>query len=199
MSTRKYNPGHRFDRLTLIQRETFLAICRCDCGNELRTTISNLRSGHTRSCGCLRREVTIARSKKHGFARRGKKCPTYQTWCGLWKRCTNPKCKDWPNYGGRGITVCVRWKSFTNFLTDMGEKPKSLMLERKKNNRGYYKANCMWATRLEQNNNTRANHFVRHNGQRLTLAQWSRKTGVSAHEIGRRLRRGVKFANAISI
>jgi hypothetical protein len=93
--------------------------------------------------------------ERHGYAKRGKKCATYQCWCDMKKRCQNPAATGYENYGGRGIKVCERWQSFENFLVDMGECPPGMMLERQHNDKGYYKDNCTWATRKEQNRNKR--------------------------------------------
>jgi len=76
------------------------------------------------------------------------------------QRCTNPKCRRYKDYGGRGITVCTRWLKFENFYADMGECPPGMTLERKDNNKGYYKANCRWATNKEQGNNKRNNRLL---------------------------------------
>ena len=83
--------------------------------------------------------------------------PEYKAWSNMIRRCTNPRCKDWSKYGGRGITVCERWRnSFLNFLEDVGEKPSIfLLLERFDNNRGYEPGNVGWATSKEQQNNRR--------------------------------------------
>jgi hypothetical protein len=78
------------------------------------------------------------------------------------QRCTNPNFKQWAHYGGRGITVCDRWRSFENFLADMGRRPQGLTLERENNDRGYEPGNCKWATRLEQRANRRPNPTPRH-------------------------------------
>lgn len=95
----------------------------------------------------------------HGHSRSrmtGRKASaTYDIWAAMIQRCTNPKNKDWAGYGGRGITVCERWLTFENFLTDMGERPDGLSIERRNNDRGYGPDNCYWADALTQARNKR--------------------------------------------
>jgi len=88
---------------------------------------------------------------KHGMYRSHE----YRTWEGIIQRCTNPKSKQYKDYGGRGIHVCDRWRTFINFFEDMGKKPKGMMIERTNNELGYYKENCCWATHREQSINKR--------------------------------------------
>src|SRR6266576_2014728 len=191
MGALKYGIGYRFGRLVIESRDTFRALCRCDCGGTVNALVSNLRNDHVRSCGCLRKEVTIARSTIHGSARRKMKSRAYGVWCGLHKRCYSLSSADYPNYGGRGIGICDEWREdFSAFLRDMGETPVGLSIERLDNDKNYSKANCKWATRLEQNNNTRQNRFVVFNGKRQTLAQWGRETGMKPHSIRRALESG---------
>ena len=129
----------------------------------------SLLSGNTRSCKCLLKEKVKERVTTHGFS----STPTYHVWEHMIQRCTNPKDKRFKAYGGRGITVCKRWHTFINFLEDMGEKPEHLSIERVNNNKGYSPDNCKWATRKEQNSNTRRNRLITHNKETHTLSEWA--------------------------
>lgn len=120
---------------------------QCSCGNITFALDTEVRSGHTKSCGCLQKRINL----KHGHY----KSPTYQCWADMKTRCSNPKHKSYKDYGGRGIGVCSYWQEFENFYKDMGDKPPGLTLERINNDHGYYRENCRWATRAEQNRNKR--------------------------------------------
>lgn len=91
----------------------------------------------------------------HLHNRRGQRTPTYRSWVKLRERCNNPNHKDYPHYGGRGISVCARWDSFAAFLADMGERPRGMTIDRIDNSKGYEPANCRWATQVQQMANTR--------------------------------------------
>lgn len=93
-------------------------------------------------------------------------------------RCNNVNNKSFENYGGRGITVCEQWEDFRNFLTDMGESPSGMSIDRIDVNSGYYKENCRWATNKQQANNKRNNKTVIHNGKTMTFAMWAEEIGV---------------------
>lgn len=194
----KHIPGTRFGRLIIVARDGRKITCRCDCGRETVVSLANLTTRHTTSCGCLRTETTVARSTKHGAARRGAHSRAYVIWSSMLKRCTNPNSKDWPNYGGRGIRVDDAWHRFETFLADMGEPPAGHSIERKDANGPYCKANCTWATRRDQNRNTRRNRLLTHNGRTQTLAAWCDELRIQRSTVTRRLARGLSTAEALS-
>ncbi|WP_157903231.1 hypothetical protein [Cupriavidus malaysiensis] len=128
-------------------------LCRCACGVERVIASQTLRSGESRSCGCLRAEMMRAKQTKHGHYA----SPTYRSWRAMLARCSDPTHEQFKDYGGRGIKVAEAWKtSFQAFLADMGERPPDKTLDRIESNGNYEPGNCRWATRTEQNRNKRA-------------------------------------------
>lgn len=95
-------------------------------------------------------------------------------------RCTNPNQKSYQKYGAAGISICERWLSFDNFIEDMGPIPEDKnSIDRIENDKGYYKANCRWADRIEQANNRKSVHKVTMNGKTQSIAKWARELGVN--------------------
>jgi hypothetical protein len=152
--------GRKFGRLTVLERAAnrkniHRYACICECGTRTEVAAADLRNGHTKSCGCWASEMTTKRNTSHGQSR----SPTYHLWGMMKQRCTNPKRKEWKNYGGRGITYDPSWEDFEVFLSDMGEAPKGLSIDRIDVNGNYCKENCRWATDEQQANNTRRNRI----------------------------------------
>lgn len=160
-------------------------MCECSCGNTKMVQASALRSGETRSCGCLRSEI----KSKHGHSNR---TPEYCAWSDMIQRCTNSKVKSYKHYGGRGIKVCRRWlgeEGFQNFFSDMGLRPSPThSLDRHPNNNGNYKpTNCRWATKQQQLSNTRSNRWIKYKGVKKLFTEWSRDLGIPRGSLGRYL------------
>ena len=192
MSKRLDLVGQRFGRLTVQEfagrhKQLSYWYCLCDCGNTKRILSSSLRGGKTKSCGCLNKELIARRSTTHGQLLNRLITSIYRIWHHMMQRCYNPKDNDYKNYGGRGIRVCERWHKFENFFADMGNPPEGMTLDRKDNDGDYCLENCRWATREEQNNNTRKNVWYEHNGERKTIAQWARSMCIKVSTLGMRL------------
>jgi hypothetical protein len=152
--------GSRFGRWTIQRVElratggkrASWASCRCDCGTLRGVALGHLKNGASQSCGCLHRERASAANFIHGAAAGRREWPEFRIWKGIKKRCLNPNERAFPDYGGRGITVCDTWRaSFEAFFRDMGPKPSPKhSIDRIDNDRGYEPGNCRWATSTEQ-------------------------------------------------
>lgn len=155
--------GHRYGRWSVVSfsgrlnaKHNCIWLCRCDCGNTGEVPSNNLRGGDSKSCGCWQRERVKAQAI-HNETRRGLKTPEYRLFADIHQRCGNPNNPSWKHYGGRGIRVCERWNSFSNFLADVGRRPTpDHSLDRYPNNNGNYEpGNVRWATREQQIKNRR--------------------------------------------
>lgn len=190
--------GRRFGKLLVIGPAPRLGkslawFCRCDCGAETSVSRSCLTSGKTRTCGCSR-----SKPKSHGHSGRGRVSPEYRAWKSMMNRCTNTKAIDWRSYGGRGIAVCDRWRSFESFLADMGPRPHGCSIDRIDNNGNYEPGNCRWSTPMEQGQNRRTSRLVTHNGVTLTATEWSRRLGGDLQIVHNRLDAGWSVEDAVT-
>lgn len=178
------NVGRRFGRIlvtgyagitisTTGHRTHYYSVA-CDCGEVGFICFSNLAYKGSKSCGCLRAELMRASKRTHGHKTNGIASKTYSSWQMMRNRCYRNNFTDYPNYGGRGIVVCERWRnSFEAFVLDMGERPSGCTLDRKDTNGNYEPGNCRWATNKEQSNNRRSNISLLLNGVKVSLKQAS--------------------------
>jgi hypothetical protein len=177
--------------------------CRCECGNIRVVEGYSLKSGLSKSCGCLHNELLIERCTKHGCAKQNAKERIYQIWASMKKRCYNPKSQYYYLYGGRGITVCDEWlgehgaENFVEWALSSGYR-EDLTLDRKDNNGNYEPSNCRWATQKEQANNKRNNHYIIHNGEKHTIKEWSEIKGLTYSALFHRISRGWNIEEALN-
>jgi len=194
--------GKKFNRLTILSHAGWkkdkdgyviciMVLCKCDCGKEKVIPFNFVTRGISKSCSCLQKEFTSKRTRTHNKTFSSE----YRTWVGIKKRCLDKNNKFYSYYGGRGITMCDRWKnSFESFYEDMGDKqnPK-LTLDRIDNNKGYYKENCRWATRKEQSANTRQRFdalVYTFKGKTMTLPRWCEALNLNYKTLHVRLKSG---------
>jgi hypothetical protein len=196
--------NQRFGRLLVIGRtqtkygsgEPSQWICSCDCGNVINVPTDRLRIGKTRSCGCLRSELTSARGsdrRTHGMTGTAE----YRAWIAIKNRCGE---NGQINYVDRGIRVCQRWiDSFENFYNDMGPRPSDAHSIDRRNNDGHYEpSNCRWATSVEQQNNRRVNKILEIQNSKMTQAETARSISINVRTLASRLRRGMSVDEALS-
>ncbi len=124
--------------------------------------------------------------RTHGL----RKHSLYKTWVEMRYRCDNPKKPQYKYYGARGITYCERWKDFANFVADMGPRPDGHSLDRINNDGNYEPSNCRWASKIVQMNNMRGNRILVVDGEQMTMAEASRRWGISIGNIWNRLELG---------
>jgi len=162
--------------------------CECDCGNVVAVRNYHLKSGNSKTCGC-------SRLKADGFSGD----PIYSIWAGMIQRCENPNTLSFHNYGGRGISVCRRWKeSVAAFAQDMGPRPDGYTLDRVDNDGDYTPDNCRWASLQEQQRNKRTNRVIEFNGEKKLLVEWASEKGISVKALWFRLYDGWSVERALT-
>jgi len=179
--------GHRFDRLTVVEKDTLRSngghvkwVCKCACGSMISAVGKDLKRGHTKSCGCLKRDLFSKRKTTHGLSNH----PLYNVWNSMKARCYNIKNTYYARYGGRGITICDRWlESISNFIEDMEEGyQKGLELDRTDNDQGYSKENCRWVT-PQQNSMNRGS--FKNSSSKYKGVSWNTNIGKWVAQIGK--------------
>ena len=180
--------GQKFGKLTVInQADPYISpsgyrktrwCCECDCGNNVVVVASDLKRGHTQSCGCFQREMTGKALRRHGL----RHTKIYHKWLDMKDRCLNKNNKRFFDYYGRGITVCDEWKNsfeaFYKWAMSHGYAD-NLSIDRIDVNGNYEPSNCRWITMSEQSRNKRNNVLYEYKGEIKTFSEWSRITGIN--------------------
>lgn len=194
----KVKSGDRYGNLVIVKeiephitpcgtiRRRFL--CKCDCGNTTTRTLVNLNKGNFHSCGCVDRERIGNLNRKYTDEQRNSFL--YSTWHGMRQRCLDPNSSHYKYYGERGITICDEWMNdYTKFYDwcIANGATKELTIDRIDVNGNYEPSNCRWVDTIIQANNKNQNRFIEYNGNKLTIMQWSRKTGIKEATIRMRL------------
>lgn len=178
--------GKVFHRLTVIgyhgrhpKNRDSLWLCQCECGTQKIIPGAYLKTGDTKSCGCLKNKLKTIGLNGGSHV--------YKVWCGIKQRCNNKNDKDYKNYGGRGIKIPKEWCAFEAFYKDMGDPPSSLYtIDRIKNDKSYSKENCRWATSKQQARNRRNNRVIKWRGSEKTLIEWSETLGINSKTLNSR-------------
>lgn len=191
--------GQRFGKLVVLEiAETknwnVYWKCQCDCGNTKNVLAARLRSGKTKSCGCLRKEMLVDRSRKHDLRHKR----IYSIYCTMKARCYNPNNEEYKNYGGRGIKICPEWlgengvENFAKWAYSSGYDENAdfgqCTIDRENVNGDYEPSNCRWATQKVQANNTRTNVILEHDGEFHSIHEWCDIYGFDYRRFYRALR-----------
>jgi hypothetical protein len=185
--------GRQFGSLSVVELNNSTKrgatwVCECECGTRVKRRTSELLDGDCKSCGraCPKRKRT---QQEH---------PLFGAWLGMIARCHQKSDWHYKNYGARGIVVCERWRTFGNFASDMGDRPRGHQLERVNNDGPYSPDNCIWATPMQQNRNSRNNRFLVHDGQRMCMKDWANKRNIPYATLFARLKSGWSVERALT-
>lgn len=181
--------AEQYGRLTLIERTNkrtpdnhVIAKWECLCGNITYKTLSRVKSGATRSCGCL-----LGRKPSHGM----RYTPEYSTWQSMIRRCHVETDKDFCRYGAKGITVFALWRaSFSEFFDNVGARPQGMTLDRINPDKGYEPGNVRWATPLQQALNRRDVRYVKTPAGIMPISEYAKLIGISRGAVHLRMKRG---------
>lgn len=184
--------GKKFNKLQVIERvikennkQTYWK-CICECGNTTIVTSAHLKNGHTKSCGCLQKEVVKDMMTTHNLTH----TKLFKVWRGIIDRTLYPSNKKYKNYGGRGITICCEWlkdfKAFYDWATNNGYK-EGLTIDRIDVNGNYEPNNCRWVNWKTQQNNRRNNHYITYNNETHTMKEWSELLGINYTTLSMRI------------
>lgn len=196
-------PGDKFGRLTILKEGDRVngkrgVLVQCDCGKTKTVGYYLLKTGVTKSCGCIQREILINRNSSHGYSHH----PLYGVWKSMKDRCFNPKATYFYLYGGRGITVCDEWKLCPDGFCEWGMVNGyilGLKLDRIDNNGNYGPHNCRFVTPAENNKNMRSNVWVTYQDKTMILKDWTRELGLDYDLIHIRMKKqGLTFEQAIN-
>lgn len=192
--------GQKFNRLKVVgkagrdSRNCILWRCKCDCGGETITTASHLRSGHTKSCGCLMRETSAINMHNLVYKNGCSQERLYAVWSEMLLRCSNPSNKSYKHYGGRGIKVCNEWQDYLAFKEwayshgyNENAKCHECTIDRIDVNGNYCPENCRWATNAEQSVNKQDTVYVELNGERMALSQAAEKLRMNYGTLNSRI------------
>ncbi len=189
--------GQRFGKLTVLRRaENYVRpnghkestwVCCCECGNEITITRTNLK--RARSCGCSKGKYISDSKITHGMSN----SRLYRIWQNMKNRCYNPNVDRYDRYGGRGITVCEKWRdsfeAFYKWAIDNGYSDE-LSIDRKDVNGNYTPDNCRWISMDKQADNKSNSRIFEYNGEAHTVSEWSKILDISRDIIWNRINRG---------
>lgn len=167
---------------------------QCTCGKLFEALVCNIKSGNTKSCGCMTAKLRREAVSTHGLTNHR----IYNVWNTMRSRCNNPKHIQYKDYGGRGIQYCAPWDTFQNFLDDMGIPDEGMQLDRIDNNGNYCKDNCRWVTPKENLQHTRRTRYIEHNGVTKSLQELSSEFNLPSKELHKRLARGWDLDRALT-
>jgi hypothetical protein len=195
--------GQRFERLIVVnlkeKGKSKIWNCVCDCGNHIIVTTSHLLSGHTQSCGCKNRDNTINRNIKHGMCLKSRRL--YGIWHAMKQRCFDKSQRSYPQYGGRGITICNEWLGDIRIFFDWAMShgyADNLSIDRIDVNGHYCPENCRWVSTGEQARNKTSNIKITFNGTTRVLSDWAKIKGIDKSTLANRIKKGWSIEKALN-